>query len=133
MKCTPLLGRINLIVFLVNKCMGNKRYFHVFLSFEKTFKVHAYKIIPFDAQLIVWNICILLILQGGKHLDQKHTFPFNPMNSGELIIASAGARNTKDGPCIKGNLDPKDVCRSVVIPDTKSTVETTFEVSSYTH
>lgn len=49
------------------------------------------------------------------------------------MIASAGARNTKDGPCIKGNLEPNDVCRRVVIPDTKSTVETTLEVSSYTH
>lgn len=38
-----------------------------------------------------------------------------------------------DGPCINGNLDPKDVCKSVVTPDTNSTVDTTFAVSSYTH
>jgi len=49
------------------------------------------------------------------------------------MIAKAGARYTKEGPCIKGNLDPKFVCNSVVIPDTKSTVDTTAEVSSYTH
>lgn len=59
------------------------------------------------------------------------TFPFNPMNSGDFIIASAGARKTKDGPCIRGNLDPKFACRSVVIPETKSTVETTIDISSY--
>ena len=47
-------------------------------------------------------------------------------------MASAGARKTIDGPCIKGNLVPKDVCKRVVTPDTKSTVETTLDVSSCT-
>lgn len=61
------------------------------------------------------------------------TFPLNPRNSGDFIIASAGARNTKDGPCMSGNLDPKLACRSVVTPETKSTVETTIDVSSYNH
>jgi len=49
------------------------------------------------------------------------------------MIAKAGARYTKEDPCIKGNLDPKFECNSVVIPDTKSTVDTTAEVSSYTN
>ena len=62
---------------------------------------------------------------------EKHTFPLSPWNSGELIIANAGARKTNDGPCINGNLEPKDVCKRVVTPETKSTVDTTFEVSSY--
>lgn len=45
-------------------------------------------------------------------------------------MANAGARKTNDEPCIRGNLDPKNVCSNVVTPDTKSAVDTTFEVSS---
>lgn len=58
-------------------------------------------------------------------------FPFKPWNSGELMMAKAGARKTKEGPWIKGSLDPNEVCNNVVIPQTKSTVETTFAISSY--
>ena len=45
--------------------------------------------------------------QMMQNVDIELTFPFNPRNSGEFIMASAGARNTKDGPCMRGNLDPK--------------------------
>lgn len=46
-------------------------------------------------------------------------------------MARAGARKTKEGPCIKGSLDPNEECNNVVIPQTKNTVETTFAMSSY--
>lgn len=47
------------------------------------------------------------------------------------MMAKAGARKTKEGPCIKGSLDPNEVCNSVVIPHTNNTVDTTFAISSY--
>lgn len=60
----------------------------------------------------------------------KHTFVVRRSKSVELTIAKTGARYTNEGPCTSGSLVPKDVCRRVVIPETKSTVETTVEASS---
>jgi hypothetical protein len=59
------------------------------------------------------------------------TLSLSPKNSGELIIARAGARYTKDGPCTSGSLVPNNVCSNVVIPETSNTVDTTAAVSSY--
>ena len=59
------------------------------------------------------------------------TLSLSPKNSGELIIASAGARYTKDGPCTSGSLVPNNVCNNVVIPETSNTVDTTAAMSSY--
>jgi hypothetical protein len=51
-------------------------------------------------------------------------------SSEEKMMASAGARYTKDAPWINGNLDPKDVCRRVDSPDTMNMLDKTLAVSS---
>ena len=51
-------------------------------------------------------------------------------NSVALIIVNAGARYTKEAPCINGNLEPRKACNKVDNPVTRRTVETTLAVSS---
>ena len=60
----------------------------------------------------------------------KHTLVPMLWNSVELIIAKAGARYTKEAPCINGNLEPRNVCIKVDNPVMRRTVETTLAVSS---
>ena len=59
-----------------------------------------------------------------------HTLSLSPKNSWEFMIASAGARYTKDGPCTRGSLVPMNMCSNVFIPVTSNTVDTTAAVSS---
>ena len=60
----------------------------------------------------------------------KHTSVPMLWNSVEFIIVNAGARYTKDAPCINGNLEPRKVCIKVDKPVNRRTVETTLAVSS---
>jgi hypothetical protein len=69
-------------------------------------------------------------LKLKKNSQFMNTLSLRPKNSRELMIASAGARYTKDGPYTSGSLVPTNMCSNVVIPVTSNTVDTTAAMSS---
>ena len=70
------------------------------------------------------------MIKAKEERTWGYTFSLVVDNSLENMIVKTGARYTKETPCTNRSVEPKKECRRVDMPESRSTVDTTFAVSS---